>query len=379
LIAASIDPRVSQSIQRACFKHAAFGGGLDSDSSCSNRHRSFHHRGSIQHCECRVYCWSGLHRRIRRPCPLAHVGVASAGYLFASAGAVGLAVGLLLALSENMSAALGGWFIAGASCGLLKLYGNLQAATSPVPTLAFSIRLAFVLTIAGGASLVTAVGEYYLSCEASVLFLLTLLIFILVTGLAFSAVLEKQRIPPNTPQATSEPGLALLGLAMTSTFFVGQVGFVSYVIHTLQSNAISLRDAVIVFGIAKLGGGIYLAAFSQLHRSGSTLSALLHGIALAVATAATYYNQGFLSVGVCLVALQIALNGLSAQFQGAVVSVAPTIGGQWLGAAILLGAAAGGPLNGLAIDKDLGWLFLVFSTSCAMIPVIWRVYCSKQL
>jgi hypothetical protein len=56
-----------------------------------------------------------------------------------------------------------------------------------------------------------------------------------------------------------------------------------------------------------------------------------------------------------------------------------TIGGQWLGAAILLGAAAGGPLNGLAIDKDLGLLFLVFSTSCAMIPVVWRVYCSKRL
>ena len=69
-----------------------------------------------------------------------------------------------------------------------------------------------------------------------------------------------------------------------------------------------------------------------------------------------------------LLGLEIGFNLLSARLQAKVSDIAPYFGGQWLVATMLLGAASGPALHGMAIRVEGGTAFVAFAMLSALVP-----------
>jgi hypothetical protein len=80
-----------------------------------------------------------------------------------------------------------------------------------------------------------------------------------------------------------------------------------------------------------------------------------------------------------LLAIEMALNKLSARLQASVVAAWPEFGGRWLTGIMLLGAASGPPLNGFAIGIGLDGAFVLICILSALCPLLWQQWRSHNV
>jgi hypothetical protein len=284
---------------------------------------------------------------------------------FATILASTLLFGLLL--SSFAGLLLVGWFIVGICCGGFQYLGTSTAATHSQPAFAFPIRLGTVLCIAG--LTVAAVRSIETGSYLVMLFVLAAVLgLITASGIVLYGPLKSRA--PAVDRDPASP-LKYLALAIVFVLFVGQTGLLAYVVQQAGARGIGLGGAFWALAMMKVGAGLCLLL---LARSGLQnrqnprfieLGILLAGgnFIVATTTSLPLFFAGLLG-------LELGFNLLSARLQAMAADIAPSFAGKWLVATILLGAAAGPALHGLALRLDANAAFIVFAMVSALVPVI---------
>jgi hypothetical protein len=197
-----------------------------------------------------------------------------------------------------------------------------------------------------------------------------------------AAVLGRSRPPASSqrsplksraPAVDGDPAspLKYLALAIVFVLFAGQTGLLAYVVQQAGARGIGLGGAFWALAMMKVGAGLCLLL---LARSGLQnrqnprfieLGMLLAGgnFVVATTTSLPLFFAGLLG-------LELGFNLLSARLQAMAADISPAFAGKWLVATILLGAAAGPALHGLALRLDANAAFIVFAMVSALVPVI---------
>jgi hypothetical protein len=95
-------------------------------------------------------------------------------------------------------------------------------------------------------------------------------------------------------------------------------------------------------------------------------------LSLVAAIVVLSYSRDIVVFFLALLALELALNKLSARLQATVVVARPEFAGRWLTAVMLLGAASGPPLNGFMISMGLEGGFVLICVLSALGPLLWQ-------
>jgi len=288
------------------------------------------------------------------------------------AQAIGLAAALLLGLAlsglDGTVVLLLSWFIVGVCCGGFQYLGTITAATHSRPAFAFPIRLGVVLCLAGVAA---GMLQWTASLDSYRTMLIVLVaVFSLI--LAIGIVLHHPIKPPqNVLEKDAQAGpLKYFALAIVFVLFVGQAGLLAYAVQSATERGIVLRDASWALALMKIAAGLCLLMLARKGLQNRQnprfieLGALLAVSSLVVATT-TSLPTFFLG----LLGLEIGFNFLSARLQARVSDIAPYFAGQWLVAIMLLGAASGPALHGVAIRVGADPAFIAFSMLSALVPI----------
>jgi hypothetical protein len=291
--------------------------------------------------------------------------------LIARGPAVALAVTLLLGLVlsglAGMPALLLGWFVVGVCCGGLQYLGTITAATHSRPAFAFPIRLGVVLCLAGAAAGALQWTAGLASYREMLVVLIAVFSLILIVGIALHHPIEPQRrILEKDAQAGT---LKYVALAIVFVLFVGQSGLLAYVIQGATERGIVLRDASWALAVMKVAAGVCLLMLARKglqNRQNPRFAELGAVLAISNFVVATTTDPIVFFLG--LLGLEIGFNLLSARLQARVSDIAPYFGGQWLVATMLLGAASGPALHGLAIGVGSDAAFVAFAMLSALVP-----------
>ena len=288
------------------------------------------------------------------------------------AQAIGLAAALLLGLAlsglDGTVVLLLSWFIVGVCCGGFQYLGTITAATHSRPAFAFPIRLGVVLCLAGVAA---GMLQWTASLDSYRTMLIVLVaVFSLI--LAIGIVLHHPIKPPqNVLEKDAQAGpLKYFALAIVFVLFVGQAGLLAYAVQSATERGIVLRDASWALALMKIAAGLCLLMLARKGLQNRQnprfieLGALLAVSNLVVATT-TSLPTFFLG----LLGLEIGFNFLSARLQARVSDIAPYFAGQWLVAIMLLGAASGPALHGVAIRLGADPAFIIFAMLSALVPI----------
>ena len=291
--------------------------------------------------------------------------------LIARGPAIAVAIVLLMGLAvsglDGMMGLLAGWFIVGLCCGGLQYLGTITAATHSRPAFAFPIRLGVVLCLAGvtAGCLQWTVG--LASYREMLIVLLAVFALVLLIGISLHRPIEPpRRVREHDTQAGP---LKYAALAIVFVLFVGQSGLLAYVIQGATQRGIVLRDASWALAIMKIVAGVCLLMLARKGLQNRQNPRFVEiGLMLAASNfvVATTGNLSAFFAG--LLCLEISFNLLSARLQARVSDVAPIFAGQWLVATMLLGAATGPALHGLAIRSDAAGAFMIFAMVSALIP-----------
>jgi hypothetical protein len=291
--------------------------------------------------------------------------------LIARGPAIAVALVLLLGLGvsglDGMAGLLMGWFIVGICCGGLQYLGTITAATHSRPAFAFPIRLGVVLCLAGVAAGALQWTASLASYGQMLAVLLAVFSLVLVVGVALHRPIEPpRRIQEKDAQAGA---LKYAALAIVFILFVGQSGLLAYAVQGATSRGIVLRDASWALALMKITAGVCLLMLARKGLQNRENPRFLElGLLLAISNFIVATSTGLVLFFVGLLGLEIGFNLLSARLQAKVADIAPYFGGQWLVATMLLGAASGPALHGLAIRFDAANAFMVFAMASAMIP-----------
>lgn len=283
-----------------------------------------------------------------------------------------LMLGLWMTAVDQATALFAGWFTVGSCAGVLMYLGTNSASHYRNTTFAFSLRLGIVLVLAGGmtAALVLrhSLGSYtsFLTTVSAVFCCL------LVVGLfLYRPVLTVAR--SNTKEVSHhKEGRPLFGFALMFLLFVGQLGFLAYVIQNAIARGMPASEATWAIVAMKItaGVGLFVLALHSKHKRGhDRLLAIGTSLAIVLVMAsATNILAVFL---VSLLIYEMAFNTLSARFQANLAERDKHLAGRWLTGTILLGAAIGPPMHGAAISADLAIYFLVIAAISAILPGMW--------
>ena len=287
--------------------------------------------------------------------------------------AIALLVGLAISSSTKFVIILAGWFLAGQCCGTLMYLGTIVASRFPRKSFAFSLRLAIVLILAGSVSSLLQATNAFTSYRTLLFELILVLVPILICGMTLHRPVAEGPTKAEIAEGNVRSILQFSGLATVYLFFVGQIGFFAYVIQQALARKMALNEAVWSLAAVKLTAGLWLIglAFFGFGRQRKERFVFV-GIALVSAMLTISYTLSIAVFFVALFLFEVALNTLSARLQAAVVAARPQFAGQWLTGVILLGAATGPPLNGLAISSGFASIFLVISLLSALAPIVWH-------
>ena len=286
--------------------------------------------------------------------------------------AMGIAVALLLGLSlsglDGTPVLLLGWFIVGVCCGGFQYLGTITAATHSRPGFAFPIRLGVVLCLAG----VAAGTLQWTASLGSYRTMLIVLVAVFSLILAIGIVLHHPIKPPqNVLEKDAQAStLKYFALAIVFVLFVGQSGLLAYAVQSATERGIVLSDASWALAMMKIAAGLCLLMLARKGLQNRQnprfieLGALLAVSNLVVATT-TSLPTFFLG----LLGLEIGFNLLSARLQARVSDISPYFAGQWLVAIMLLGAASGPALHGVAIRLGADPAFIIFAMLSALVPI----------
>jgi hypothetical protein len=282
---------------------------------------------------------------------------------------VGLAVvGGLWFSGRGAEALLLGWFVVGLSCGALQYLGIVTAAGSARPQLALALRLGTVLTVAGLSVALLQWRNALSSYATFQVHLATTVVALLVVGgvcmrapIAALVRTSVSRAPPGWP-----------GLLVVFVLFVGQIGFLSYVVQEARTG---IESATWVLGAVKAAAGGVLLVWALRQAEGAQ-GLLGLGVVLGVCVVLASVVQGVVMLVVALLAFEISFNILSARLQARVVTTGALDARLWLTAAISLGAAIGPPLRGVFIAGALDPWFVALAAATALAPALWS--CLRQ-
>jgi hypothetical protein len=284
---------------------------------------------------------------------------------------------LLAAQLTDPAAMLVGFFVIGASSGVLKFLGTVAASTYRHRTFAFIFRLASVLAIAGVAICVLFATNA-LTSYATLLERLLLIAFpiLMLGGLLYKPPPRPASVSAHHEQAGSSHGVS--GLLVLYFFFVSISGFMAYVGQQASMRGLSIADTVLSIGTIKVSAAVWLLAAASFASQEKRKEIVLLEVALLVAAIwVVFLSSNTFEFFAGLLLLEVTLNGCSARLQSAVVGAAPRFAGRWLNGVILLGTATGPPLYGLAIGAGAQSAFMVFSSMVICFPLIWQTYRSQ--
>jgi hypothetical protein len=171
---------------------------------------------------------------------------------------------------------------------------------------------------------------------------------------------------------------SLAGLLIVYLFFAGQTGYLSYVIQQAIARGMTFEVAVLSLALMKISAGIWVLCSSCVNKDSKSGSFWSLTLILIGAIVALFYSRHVAVFFVALLAIEMALNNLSARLQAAVVAAWPEFGGRWLTGIMLLGAASGPPLNGFAIG--IGWegAFVLICILSSLGPLFWQQWRSHS-
>jgi hypothetical protein len=278
----------------------------------------------------------------------------------------------VVAQPADLTAMLLGFFVLGATGGVLKFLGTLAASTYRNRTFAFLFRLASVLGIAGAAICVLFATNAFTSYGA----LLERLIVIVLPVLLLGGLLYKPLRQPASGSAHHEQAKSIsgmFGLLILYLFFVAISGLMAYVGQQAAMRGLSVKDTVLSIGTIKIVAAAWLlVAASFLPRDGKKEIVAWEIALLLAAIWLVSLSSNIPEFFAGLLLLEISLNGCSARLQSAIVGAAPHFAGRWLNGVILLGTASGPPLYGLAIGADKQTVFLTLSSAVICLPLVWQ-------
>jgi len=291
-----------------------------------------------------------------------------------------LVVGLWLTVVHTLLFAITGWFLVGVGCGALVYMGTIVSAQQARRKFAFTLRLGVAAILTGLVAGLLWVGlalenyDLFIAIMTAFYFAVLLAGVFLTRTAAVAPLIEKR---PNVDECKIS---GLVGLSIAYLLFTGQAGFAAFALQQGGSHGIGMEDAVWTLVIVNLiaGCGLLLLARREVGPCDSEFSFAPSGLlAISIATMSLTTNLAAFFIGYLI--LKIALNALSAQLRAKVAEVSPSFGARWLPAAILLGAATGPWLNGLAIACGAAKVFLVFAIASALVPPIWALLvCHRQ-
>jgi hypothetical protein len=293
------------------------------------------------------------------------------GRVLAIVTAVVLLAGLGVSSADNFFVILFGWFLAGQCCGVLMYLGTIAASRFSRRVFAFSLRLAIVLLLAGSVSGLLQTTNAFSSYRALLSQLIVIFVPILACGIMLygsaggQTGIDSSDESPWTVKQVS-------GFAAVYFFFIGQTGFLAYVIQQALARGMTLHDTVWAMAAMKVAAGVWLLGILVFEFQRRGRERFLHqAFTLVSAILIVFYSRDIIVFFLGLLIFEITLNNLSARLQSAVVAARPELTGPWLTGVILLGAAAGPPLNGLAISFGLEGAFILISVLSALGPLLW--------
>jgi hypothetical protein len=301
------------------------------------------------------------------------LGIYNVHRKLAIAVAVLLITGLAASASPEYVGILAGWFLVGQCCGVLSYLGTIAASRFTRPAFAFLLRLGIVLIFAGCVSSALQLSGMLTSYRN----LLTAIILALVPMLALGIILHQPvggiGVSPKHDETRLFKIERSAGLFTVYFFFVGQTGFLAYVIQQAVGRGMVFDSTTLSLALMKLAAGVWIlcSAYFGSEDSRSTRFGNL-SLSLVAAIVVLSYSRDIVVFFLALLALELALNKLSARLQAAVVAARPEFAGRWLTAVMLLGAASGPPLNGFMISMGLEGGFVLICVLSAFGPLLWQ-------
>ena len=146
--------------------------------------------------------------------------------------------------------------------------------------------------------------------------LILILIPILIVGILLHRPLAKEQTKSESAEGNGWTMRQFSGLATVYLFFVGQTGFLAYVIQQALAREMSLNDTVWSLAAVKFTAGLWLigiAFFGFKRRQKEHF--LYGGIALISAMLTVSYTLSIAVFFVALLVVEVALNTLSAELQ----------------------------------------------------------------
>jgi hypothetical protein len=166
---------------------------------------------------------------------------------------------------------------------------------------------------------------------------------------------------------------SIAGLLIVFLFFVGQTGYLSYAIQQAVGRGMTFEVTAMSLALMKISAGIWVLCSSCVgYEDPKSVRFLNLTLLLIAAIVALFYSRHIVIFFLALLAMEMAVNKLSARLQAAVVAAWPEFAGRWLTGVMLLGAASGPPLNGFMISIGLDEAFVAICVLSAVGPLVWH-------
>jgi len=300
------------------------------------------------------------------------LGINGVSRALAFAAASVLTIGVAISNATEYAIMLTGWFLVGQCCGVFTYLGTIVASGFSRPAFALAFRLGIVLIFAGCVS-----GMLQLCFRlASYGDLITAIVISLVPMVAFGMVLYH---PVNVRASYVYKRAQRLhigsfaALLVVYLFFAGQTGYLSYAVQQAVGRGMTFEVTAMALALMKFLAGIWVICSSCLgHEDPKGTRFCNLTLVLVGAIVALFYSRDMVILFVALLAIEMALNKLSARLQAVVVTAWPEFGGRWLTGIMLLGAASGPPLNGFMISIELDGAFVLICAISALGPLLWQ-------
>jgi len=314
------------------------------------------------------------------------LGFAQLSRRVAFLGALALTCGITLSASREGAVLLSGWVLIGLGSGSLKHLGIQAAANAPDKALAFTLRLALILLLAGAASALFVVLGATSSFDSLVLQLTTIIAVALLVGLAlYRPVAEvetfsQQQIGPATvPYAHRPVVVQYLGLVVVYIYFIGATGAITYALHQAVGRGMVAIDVVWILAGTKAAAGVVLLLHSLLapRPEDRQLRLWIVSVIASGATLGMYLSLDNVTLFASILIWEISANLVSARMQAAVVQSAPMIAGRWLNVVALFGGATGPAVNGVAISAGADSLFVMLALFTTFVPALWHAFTKR--
>jgi hypothetical protein len=300
------------------------------------------------------------------------LGIQSVRRAYVFGAAVILTVGVAISSAAEYLVVLTGWFLVGQCCGVFSYLGTVVAAQFSRPVFAFSLRLGIVLIFAGCVSGVLQLFGMLASYRDLLTVVAGALIPMVACGTALHHPISVQE--GYVYQATQRLKVgSFAGLLTVYLFFVGQTGYLSYAVQQAVGRGMTFESTALSLALMKISAGIWVLCTSCVGHDDlkSTRFGYLT-VVLIIAIIALFYSKHIVVFFLALLAIEMALNRLSARLQAAVVAARPKFAGRWLTGIMLLGAASGPPLNGFMISIGLDGAFVLICVFSALGPLLWQ-------